>query len=97
MIMMLIAGAVYFVQARVSLWTMPDQQKTADENVHLFVTNHDYVYIFQSNGCTSALLGNRWDSTNFPNVPWTEVILQRTRYREFRKSEVDEAKKVKTK
>lgn len=27
MIMMLIAGAVYFVQARVSLWTMPEQQK----------------------------------------------------------------------
>ena len=26
-IMMLIAGAVYFVQARVSLWTMPEQQK----------------------------------------------------------------------
>lgn len=27
MIMMVIAGAVYFVQARVSLWTMPEQQK----------------------------------------------------------------------
>lgn len=26
MIMMLVAGAVYFVQARVSLWTMPEQQ-----------------------------------------------------------------------
>lgn len=26
-IMMVIAGAVYFVQARVSLWTMPEQQK----------------------------------------------------------------------
>ena len=27
MIMMVLAGAVYFVQARVSLWTMPEQQK----------------------------------------------------------------------
>lgn len=27
MVMMVLAGAVYFVQARVSLWTMPEQQK----------------------------------------------------------------------
>ena len=49
--------------------------KTTDENVHLLITNHDYVYFFQSSGCTSTLLGSRGNTTYFPNLPRTEIIL----------------------
>ena len=74
-IMMLVAGAVYFVQARVSLWTMPEQQQTTDEVIHLHVTDHDHVYFLYGNGSTSALLGGRWNSAYFPNVFGPEVLL----------------------
>ena len=65
MIMMLIAGAVYFVQARVSLMDNAGSAKEADENVHLFISNYDYVYFVPSNGSSTTLLGGRGNSLIF--------------------------------
>ncbi|WP_432353206.1 membrane protein insertase YidC [Sporosarcina sp. A2] len=52
MIMMLIAGAVYFVQARVSLWTMPEQQKA---QMKLFVYISPIMIMFISYRVAAAL------------------------------------------
>lgn len=51
-IMMLIAGAVYFVQARVSLWTMPEQQK---QQMKLFVYMSPIMIMFISFTVMAAL------------------------------------------
>ncbi|VDG96655.1 Membrane protein YidC [Lysinibacillus sphaericus] len=52
MIMMLVAGAVYFVQARVSLWTMPEQQKA---QMKLFVYISPIMIMFISYRVAAAL------------------------------------------
>lgn len=52
MIMMLIAGAVYFVQARVSLWTMPEQQK---QQMKMFIYLSPIMIMFISFKAVSAL------------------------------------------
>ena len=52
MIMMLIAGAVYFVQARVSLWTMPEQQK---QQMKMFIYLSPIMIMFISYNAVSAL------------------------------------------
>ena len=52
MIMMVIAGAVYFVQARVSLWTMPDQQK---KQMKMFIYLSPIMIMFISFQAMSAL------------------------------------------
>lgn len=52
MIMMLIAGAVYFVQARVSLWTMPDQQK---QQMKMFIYLSPVMIMFISYQSVAAL------------------------------------------
>lgn len=52
MIMMLVAGAVYFVQARVSLWTMPDQQK---QQMKMFIYLSPIMIMFISFKAVSAL------------------------------------------
>lgn len=52
MIMMLIAGAVYFVQARVSLWTMPDQQK---QQMKMFIYLSPIMIMFISFKAVAAL------------------------------------------
>lgn len=52
MILMLIAGAVYFVQARVSLWTMPDQQK---QQMKMFIYLSPIMIMFISFNAMSAL------------------------------------------
>ncbi len=51
-IMMLVAGAVYFVQARVSLWTMPEQQK---QQMKLFVYMSPIMIMFISFSVMAAL------------------------------------------
>lgn len=52
MIMMLVAGAVYFVQARVSLWTMPEQQK---QQMKMFIYLSPIMIMFISFKAVSAL------------------------------------------
>lgn len=52
MILMLIAGAVYFVQARVSLWTMPEQQK---QQMKMFIYLSPIMIMFISFNAMSAL------------------------------------------
>ncbi|MHA6259843.1 membrane protein insertase YidC [Sporosarcina sp. CAU 1771] len=52
MIMMVIAGAVYFVQARVSLWTMPEQQK---KQMKMFIYLSPIMIMFISFQAMSAL------------------------------------------
>lgn len=52
LIMMLIAGAVYFVQARVSLWTMPDQQK---QQMKMFIYLSPIMIMFISFQAIAAL------------------------------------------
>lgn len=52
MIMMVIAGAVYFVQARVSLWTMPDQQK---QQMKMFIYLSPIMIMFISFKAVAAL------------------------------------------
>lgn len=52
MIMMLIAGAVYFVQARVSLWTMPEQQK---QQMKMFIYLSPIMIMFISLKAVAAL------------------------------------------
>ncbi|AOV06655.1 membrane protein insertase YidC [Sporosarcina ureilytica] len=52
MIMMLIAGAVYFVQARVSLWTMPEQQK---QQMKMFIYLSPIMIMFISFKAVAAL------------------------------------------
>lgn len=52
MIMMLVAGAVYFVQARVSLWTMPDQQK---QQMKMFIYLSPVMIMFISFKAVAAL------------------------------------------
>lgn len=52
MIMMLVAGAVYFIQARVSLWTMPDQQK---QQMKMFIYLSPIMIMFISFKAVSAL------------------------------------------
>jgi len=52
MIMMVIAGAVYFVQARVSLWTMPEQQK---QQMKMFIYLSPIMIMFISFKAVSAL------------------------------------------
>ncbi|WP_172794059.1 membrane protein insertase YidC [Sporosarcina sp. HYO08] len=52
MIMMLLAGAVYFVQARVSLWTMPEQQK---QQMKMFIYLSPIMIMFISFKAMSAL------------------------------------------
>ncbi len=51
-IMMVIAGAVYFVQARVSLWTMPEQQK---QQMKMFIYLSPIMIMFISFQAVSAL------------------------------------------
>lgn len=51
-IMMLIAGAVYFIQARVSLWTMPDQQK---QQMKMFIYMSPIMIMFISFQAVAAL------------------------------------------
>lgn len=50
--MMLIAGAVYFVQARVSLWTMPEQQK---QQMKMFIYISPIMIMFISLKAVAAL------------------------------------------
>lgn len=52
MIMMLLAGAVYFVQARVSLWTMPEQQQ---KQMKMFIYMSPIMIMFISFKAMSAL------------------------------------------
>jgi len=52
LIMMFIAGAVYFVQARVSLWTMPEQQK---QQMKLFIYMSPIMIMFISFKAMAAL------------------------------------------
>lgn len=52
MILMLIAGAVYFVQAKVSLWTMPDQQK---QQMKMFIYLSPIMIMFISFNALAAL------------------------------------------
>lgn len=52
MIMMLLAGAVYFVQARVSLWTMPEQQK---KQMKMFIYMSPIMIMFISFNSMAAL------------------------------------------
>lgn len=52
MIMMLVAGAVYFIQARVSLWTMPDQQK---QQMKMFIYLSPIMIMFISFQAVAAL------------------------------------------
>ncbi len=52
MIMMLIAGGVYFIQARVSLWTMPDQQK---QQMKMFIYLSPVMIMFISFKAVAAL------------------------------------------
>lgn len=52
MIMMVLAGAVYFVQARVSLWTMPEQQK---KQMKMFIYLSPIMIMFISFQAMSAL------------------------------------------
>lgn len=52
MIMMLLAGAVYFVQARVSLWTMPEQQK---QQMKMFIYLSPIMIMFISFQAMAAL------------------------------------------
>lgn len=52
MIMMLVAGAVYFIQARVSLWTMPDQQK---QQMKMFIYLSPIMIMFISFKAVAAL------------------------------------------
>lgn len=52
MIMMLVAGAVYFVQARVSLWTMPEQQK---KQMKMFIYLSPVMIMFISLKAVAAL------------------------------------------
>ncbi len=51
-IMMLVAGAVYFVQARVSLWTMPEQQK---QQMKMFIYLSPVMIMFISLKAVAAL------------------------------------------
>lgn len=51
-IMMLVAGAVYFVQARVSLWTMPEQQK---QQMKMFIYLSPIMIMFISLKAVAAL------------------------------------------
>ncbi|WP_162920218.1 membrane protein insertase YidC [Paenisporosarcina cavernae] len=51
-IMMLIAGAVYFVQARVSLWTVPEQQK---QQMKFFIYLSPIMIMFISYTSMAAL------------------------------------------
>ena len=51
-IMMLVAGAVYFVQARVSLWTMPEQQK---KQMKMFIYMSPIMIMFISFSVMAAL------------------------------------------
>lgn len=50
--MMLIAGLVYFVQARVSLWTMPEQQK---QQMKMFIYLSPIMIMFISLKAVAAL------------------------------------------
>lgn len=52
MIMMLVAGTVYFVQARVSLWTMPEQQK---QQMKMFIYLSPIMIMFISLKAMAAL------------------------------------------
>jgi YidC/Oxa1 family membrane protein insertase len=52
MIMMVLAGAVYFVQARVSLWTMPEQQK---QQMKMFIYMSPIMIMFISFKAMAAL------------------------------------------
>ncbi|MCZ2260401.1 membrane protein insertase YidC [Sporosarcina sp. G11-34] len=52
MIMMVVAGAVYFVQARVSLWTMPEQQKS---QMKMFIYLSPIMIMFISFQAMAAL------------------------------------------
>ncbi|WP_342506743.1 membrane protein insertase YidC [Sporosarcina sp. FSL K6-2383] len=52
MIMMVLAGAVYFVQARVSLWTMPEQQQ---KQMKMFIYMSPIMIMFISFKAMSAL------------------------------------------
>nr|WP_041071662.1 membrane protein insertase YidC [Bacillus sp. OxB-1] len=51
-IMMLLAGLVYFVQARVSLWTMPEQQK---QQMKMFIYMSPIMIMFISFKAMAAL------------------------------------------
>jgi YidC/Oxa1 family membrane protein insertase len=52
MIMMVLAGAVYFVQARVSLWTMPEQQQ---KQMKMFIYMSPIMIMFISFKAMAAL------------------------------------------
>ncbi|MFS0577165.1 membrane protein insertase YidC [Sporosarcina sp. 179-K 3D1 HS] len=52
MVMMLLAGLVYFVQARVSLWTMPEQQK---QQMKMFIYMSPIMIMFISFKAMAAL------------------------------------------
>ena len=52
MIMMVFAGAVYFVQARVSLWTMPEQQQ---KQMKMFIYMSPIMIMFISFKAMAAL------------------------------------------
>ena len=52
MIMMVLAGAVYFVQARVSLWTMPEQQQ---KQMKMFIYLSPIMIMFISFQAMAAL------------------------------------------
>ncbi|WP_203248143.1 membrane protein insertase YidC [Sporosarcina beigongshangi] len=52
MIMMVLAGVVYFVQARVSLWTMPEQQQ---KQMKMFIYMSPIMIMFISFKAMSAL------------------------------------------
>jgi YidC/Oxa1 family membrane protein insertase len=52
MIMMILAGAVYFVQARVSLWTMPEQQQ---KQMKMFIYLSPIMIMFISFQAMAAL------------------------------------------
>ena len=49
--------------------------KEADENVHLFVTNNDYVHFVPSNVVRYRFTGRSGDSSHNPNISWTEIVL----------------------
>ena len=71
MIMMVVAGAVYFVQARVSLWTMPEQQKK-QMKMFIYLSPIMIMFIsFKAMAALTALLGGRRTSSYFPNVSWS--------------------------
>ncbi|CAM5196772.1 Membrane protein insertase YidC [Lysinibacillus sphaericus] len=78
-VMTIIAGIVYLVQARVSLSDRTRATKKANEDVYLHFANYDCLYFYVFYGSTTALLVCQRCITNSSNVYWSKILFGASR------------------